>query len=428
MIDIKFLRENPQLVKKAAKNKGLEINIDRVLELDKKVRELDPIVQKLREEKNKASKEKNIEKGKELKEKLEKEEKILSSISEELTVLFLQVPNIPTEDVPIGRDESENKVLRKWGKPRVFDFENKDHLELGESLDLIDTKKAAEIVGSRFYYLKKELVLLEFAIVQYTFDTLTDEKVLKKIATEIDKNYSSKSFIPVNPPVMIRPDVFKKMARLDPEDDRYYLAKDNLFLIGSAEHTLGPLHINETISEKNFPIRYVGFSTSFRRESGTYGKDTRGILRVHQFDKLEMESFTTSENSLKEQNFLVAIQEYFMQSLEIPYQVIMVCTGEMGSPDARQIDIETWIPSQGKYRETHTSDLMTDYQSRRLQTRVKRKDGKTEFVHMNDATAFAMPRLLIAILENYQQKDGSILIPKVLQKYTNFSKISQKTS
>ncbi|MEK7129446.1 MAG: aminoacyl--tRNA ligase-related protein, partial [Patescibacteria group bacterium] len=183
------------------------------------------------------------------------------------------------------------------------------------------------------------------------------------------------------------------------------------------EHTLGPLHMNETIEEGKLPLRYVGFSTSFRREAGSYGKDTKGIFRVHQFDKLEMESFTVPEDSIKEQDFFIAVQEYLMQSLEIPYQVVMICTGDMGAPDARQLDIESWIPSEGKYRETHTSDLMTDFQARRLNTKVRKKDGKTEFVHMNDATAFAVGRTLIAILENYQQKDGSIRVPKVLQSF-----------
>ena len=435
MIDIRLLRENPKVVQKSAKDKGIDVNIDSILNFDKKAHELSLSIQKLREERNKLAKatssavdKKDIERGKKLKEQLHKEEKNLQKLNIELQELLYQIPNIPAKDVPVGKDETGNKVIRKWGKPRTFDFENKDHLDLGKFLDIIDVAHAAKIVGTRSYYLKGNLVLLEFAIIQYAFSVLTDEKILKNIADRIEEGYSSKPFIPVIPPVMIRPDVFRKMARIDPQEDRYYLSKDDLFLTGSAEHTLGPLHMDETILEKDLPIRYVGFSTSFRRESGTYGKDTRGILRVHQFDKIELETFTTPENSIKEQEFLVAIQEYLMQSLELPYQVVMICTGEMGGPDARQVDIETWIPSQKRYRETHTADLMTDYQSRRLQTKTKRKDGKTEFVHMNDATAFAMPRLLIAILENYQQKDGSIIIPKVLQSYTNFAKISPKSS
>ncbi|HUZ92396.1 MAG TPA: aminoacyl--tRNA ligase-related protein, partial [Candidatus Paceibacterota bacterium] len=203
----------------------------------------------------------------------------------------------------------------------------------------------------------------------------------------------------------------------EPKEERYYIPSDDAYLVGSAEHTLGPLHMDETIPEENLPLRYVGFSTAFRREAGSYGKDTKGILRVHQFDKIEIESFTLPEYAVTEQDFIVAIQENMMWELELPYQVVQICTGDMGGPDARQIDIETWIPSQGKYRETHTSDYMGDYQARRLNTKVKRKSGKTEFVHMNDATAFAIGRTLIAIMENYQTKDGKIEVPKVLQKY-----------
>ena len=188
-----------------------------------------------------------------------------------------------------------------------------------------------------------------------------------------------------------------------------------MYLIGSAEHTLGAMHMDETFQEADLPVRYIGYSTAFRREAGTYGKDLKGILRLHQFDKLEMESFSLAESSIKEQNLFVAIQEYLMQSLGLAYQVVMICTGDMGKPDARQIDIETWMPGQNKYRETHTADLMTDYQARRLETKVKRNDNsKPEFVHMNDATAFAIGRTIIAILENYQTKNGTIKIPKVL--------------
>jgi seryl-tRNA synthetase len=188
-------------------------------------------------------------------------------------------------------------------------------------------------------------------------------------------------------------------------------------LVGSAEHTLGPMHMDKIFSENELPLRYVGYSTAFRREAGSYGKDTKGILRQHQFDKLEMEVFSLPENSVQEQNLLVAIQEYVLQKLNLPYQVVMVCTGDMGFPDNRQMDVETWMAGQGKYRETHSSDLTTNFQSRRLNTRVKRTDGKVEFVHMNDATVIAIGRILIAIMEDYQQEDGTIKIPEVLQKY-----------
>ncbi|HTX86526.1 MAG TPA: aminoacyl--tRNA ligase-related protein, partial [Candidatus Nanoarchaeia archaeon] len=208
-----------------------------------------------------------------------------------------------------------------------------------------------------------------------------------------------------------------KMDRFEPLEDRYYIKEDDVLLIGSAEHSLGPIHMNETFDENELPKRYLGYSTAFRREAGSYGKDTVGILRRHQFDKLEMEIFSTAERGQLEQDFIVAIQEYLVSALKIPYQVIKVCTGDMGKPDYRQIDIECYLPGQGKYRETHTSDYMTDYQARRLNIKYKNADGKKEFVHMNDATAFAIGRALIAIIENYQQADGNVAVPKVLQKY-----------
>jgi seryl-tRNA synthetase len=439
MLDIKFIRENADSIKQSCKNKKVGVDIDRLLNIDKDRKELKQKLEKISAEKNKASKEISLakddnEKRKEIiagmqsldKEADELKEK-LENVEKEFNALMIEVPNVCCPDVPFGEDEQGNKVIKKWGTPPKFDFKPKDHMELGEALGIIDTKKASEITGARFGYLKGAAALLEYALLQYVFSILTSEKTLKKIAQSVEKGYSAKPFVPAVPPVMIRPDIFKKMARLSEQDkdERYYLPQDDLYLIGSAEHTLGPLHMNEIIDEKDLPIRYVGFSTSFRREAGSYGKDTKGILRVHQFDKIEMESFTLPENSVKEQNFFVAIQEYLVRSLEIPYQVVMICSGDMGRPDARQIDIECWMPGQNKYRETHTSDLMTDYQARRLNIRTRRKNGKTEFVHMNDATAFAIGRILIAILENYQQKDGSVEVPKVLQKGLGLKKIKK---
>lgn len=424
MLDINLIRQNPELVKKgiSAKNANPKL-VDDFLALDGEWRKLTKETDDLRAQQKKLSDERKIEEAKELKDKIQSLEGDLKKIEKNREEILWQMPNLPSEDTPVGKDESENKVLRQWAEPKQFDFNPRDHVKLGELLDIIDIEHASKVSGTRFNYLKGAAALLEFALIQHTFNILTDQKILQKISDKIQKGYSPKPFIPIVPPTMIRPDVFDKMARLKPEEERYYIPKDDLYLAGSAEHTLGPLHMDEIIPEEKLPIRYIGFSTSFRREAGSYGKDTRGILRVHQFDKLEIESFTIPENSIKEQDFIVAIQEYLMQSLEIPYQVVAICAGDMGGPDVRQIDIETWMPSQNRYRETHTSDMMTDYQARRLNTKVRRKDDKLEFVHMNDATAFAIGRMIIAILENYQQKDGSILVPKVLQKYLNFKKI-----
>lgn len=428
MLDIELIRKNPEKVKEGvAKKKVPASAVDDLLALDNTWRAKMKAIEDLRAKLNQLSKERKIDEAKQVKEQLKSEEAQLPELETKRNLAWVKLPNLPSDESPVGPDESGNKPIRQWGNIPKFDFEPKDHVALGEALGIIDTETAGEVSGSRFAYLKGDAALLQMAIIKFVFDTLGNEKILKKLADKIEKGYSAKPFIPVLPPMMIKPEVFKKMARLDPgqEEERYHLAKDDLYLVGSAEHTLGPMHMGESIPENQLPLRYIGYSTSFRREAGSHGKDVKGILRMHQFDKLEMESFTTPENSLKEQDFIVAIQEYLMQQLEIPYQVISVCTGDMGGPDYRQIDIEAWLPGQNKYRETHTSDLMNDYQSRRLGTRVKRADGKTELVHMNDATAFAIGRILIAILENYQTKEGMVMIPKVLQKLVGKKEIKK---
>ena len=225
--------------------------------------------------------------------------------------------------------------------------------------------------------------------------------------------------------MMMKSQVMRRMARLDPIDDRFYFEKDDLVLIGSAEHTLGPMYMDTTVPEAELPIRYFAYTPAFRREAGSYGRDTRGILRQHQFDKIEMECFTKPEDGFAEQDFLVAIQEYLLQQLKLPYQVVAVCTGDMGFPDQRQIDIETWMPGQDSYRETHSADYVGGFQARRLNTKIKRANGEVEPVHMNDATALAMGRTLIAILENNQQEDGTVIVPEVLRAYMGKDRIEK---
>jgi len=424
MLDIKFIRKNPEEVKKCCENRQANISIDFLLELDKKKNRLLGEVEDLKSNQNKLSKD-DIEEARKIKINIKKIEPELNKAKKEFQDLMLQVPNLLSGDVPVGKDENDNKVLRKFKEPIKFDFKPKNHIELGEICNIIDTKKSAIISGSRFNYLFNEAVFLQFAIIQFVFEILTNRKIIKELAKKVGNPFD-KPFMPVIPPVIVKAEIMKKMDRFDPIEDRYYLEQDDALLIGSAEHTLGPLHMDEILNEKDLPIRYVGYSTAFRREAGSYGRDTAGILRRHQFDKIEIESFIQSEYGLVEQDLIIAIQEYLVQQLDIPYQVMILCTGDMGKQDYRQVDIECWMPGQNKYRETHTSDYMTDYQSRRLNTRVKRKNGKLEFVHMNDATAFAIGRILIAIIENYQQKDGSIKVPKVLQKYTGFKTINNK--
>jgi seryl-tRNA synthetase len=426
MLDITLLREQPDKVKRgiAAKNADPKL-VDRFLALDTEWRTLTKAADEKRAEQKKLSEKRDIEGGKKNKEEIRSLAEKLAAIEKDRERVWLSIPNLPSDDTPVGKDENGNKALRKNGEPRKFDFEPKDHVALGEALGIIDIAAAGKITGSRFAYLKGDAALLEFALISYAMEVLTDPKIVGSIANGVKPDYHAKTFIPVVPPVMIRPDVFERMGRLEPKEERYYIPSDDTYLIGSAEHTLGPLHMDEAIPEGKLPIRYLGFSTSFRREAGSYGKDVRGIIRVHQFDKLEMESFTVPEDGIVEQEFFVAVQEYLMRSLGLPYQVIACCTGDQGDPDARHLDVETWMPSEKRYRETHSADYMSDYQARRLGTRVRRKDGKTEFVHMNDATAFAIGRTLVTIMENYQTKDGKIEVPKVLQKYIGKTIIGQ---
>ncbi len=278
----------------------------------------------------------------------------------------------------------------------------------------IDKERAANVAGSRFAYLMGDLVMLQFALIQFVMNTLTSEETLKKIIADLGLKVSSKPFTPVLPPYMIRTSLFDAMDRLEPREDRYKIEGQDLWLQGSAEHVLGSMHANEIFAEKDMPVRYIGYATSFRGEAGTYGKDMEGIIRVHQFDKLEMESFSCAETSHEEHLLFSGIQEYLMQQLQIPYRKLQKCTFDIGKPNAKGSDIEAWLPGQGKYRETHTADYMTDYQARRLQTRVRRESGDLELIHTNDATAFACGRALVAILENYQNEDGSVRVPEVL--------------
>jgi len=422
MLDIEFIRNNLDLVKKGTKNKGHDPKlVERVLGLDERRRALITQVQEVRELRNKYAKEKDVEGGKRVKEELKQLVPQLEEIEMEYVGKLSAIPNIPSEDTPVGRDESNNKVIRSWGEPREFSFEPKDHMDMGERLGIIDTETSANVSGARFAYLKGDAVLLQFALIQFALETLTNREKVAAIGATVGNKYEA-PFVPVVPPVMMKTEVMKKMDRFDPADERYVFEKDNMVFVGSSEHTIGPMHMGKTFSESELPLRYVGYSTSFRREAGSYGRDTKGIFRLHQFDKLEMESFGTPSQGLDEHELMTAVQEHFMQALEIPYQVMVVSTGDMGKPNHKQTDINAWFPSQKKYRETHTADYMTDYQARRLGTRVKMGD-KTEYVHMNDATAFAIGRTLIAIMENYQQKDGVVVVPEVLRSYLGKNKI-----
>lgn len=426
MIDIQFIRDNPKVVEEKASQKNIKVDVTQLLGFDKEYRELLIQVEEKRRQRNehaamfKQSKgttsEENIQKGKSLKEELADLEHKLDAIEMQLNDLLKKVPNMQLPEVPVGASEDENVVAQEVGKPQEFGFKPKSHIEIGEAKDWIDKKRAAKVAGARFVYLKGNLVRLEMALMQFGMDRLGDQEFIKKVADKYKLKVSNKPFIPVLPPALAKTEIYDATARLDKEETTYKLAEDDLWLNASAEHTLVPMHQGETFSKDELPLRYVGYTTAFRREAGSYSKDTEGIIRLHQFNKLEMESFTTSETGLEEHKLLVALQRELMEELKIPYQLIQKCTADIGGPNASGWDINSWMAGQGAYRETHTADYMTDYQARRLKTKYKDKDGKSNLVHTNDATVFS-ERPLIAIVENNQTEEGDVIIPKVLQKY-----------
>ncbi|HUD10306.1 MAG TPA: serine--tRNA ligase [Candidatus Saccharimonadales bacterium] len=425
MLDIQFIRDNPKLVAEKSKQKGYKVDIEKLLDSDKQRQELLSNLmdhQRARNDLTKSSKgqrpsDDQIKKGQVLRETITKEEEKLRKIDQEFTTQLASVPNMPLDDVPVGASEAENKVIKTWGEPREFDFAVKSDAELGEARDMIDKTRAAKVSAARFTYLKGGLVELEFAITQWVLKTLGDERLIERLITQNNLSLVAKAFVPVLPPAVANTATYMATGRLNGEDETYKLADDDLWLNASAEHILAPMYLEEILPEDQLPIRYVGFTTAFRREAGSYGKDTEGIFRMHQFDKLEMEVFSAPETGLDEHRLLVAIQEHLVQQLGLPYQLLLKCTADIGKPNARGIDINTWMPAQKQYRETHTADFIADYQARRMKTRLRRQDGGIELVHTNDATAFAMGRIIKAIMENYQTHDGHIIIPDVLRPF-----------
>ncbi|MFH1175448.1 MAG: serine--tRNA ligase [bacterium] len=415
MLDINFIRQNPKLVKEGVKNKKVNLDIDEILGLDNQKRDLLKEVEDLRakqksfndeirDQKSETEKQKILEKMKDIKGEIQKLEEKLNEVADLLQEKLLQIPNIPLDDVKIGKDESDNEILREVGDIKKFDFETKNHIELGKDLDIIDIERATKISGSRFYFLKGDAALLEFALIQYS---------LKKLA--------EKDFTPVIPPVMVSEKAMGAMgflSRASDSEEVYHFEKDNLYLVGTSEQSIGTMYLDEVLKEEELPKRYAGFSTCFRREAGSYGKDTKGILRVHQFDKLERFIFCKQEDSDSEHEKMLSDTEEMMKELGLPYRVLKLCTGDLGFASARTYDIETWIPSENKYRETHSISACGDFQSRRLNTKYKnKKTGKNGFVYTLNGTVFAIGRILIAILENYQNADGSITVPEVLRGY-----------
>jgi len=421
MIDVNLIRENPAAVKAAVASKKRDPKlVDKFTRLDDNWRNRTTALNQLKAEQNalsaslaKSQSPDQLTRAKILKERILILDKEAKEFEEKRRDVWMQLPNLPLPTVPIGASENENKIIREWGKKPNFGFSPVDYLSIGENLDLIDVKRAAKVSGARFGYLKNEAALLEFGLVRLVFEFLRAE-----------------GFEILMPPVLIKKEIMKGMGYVDvktDKDETYFLNKDDLYLIGTAEQALGPYRADEILSEKELPKRYVGFSPSFRREAGSYGKDTRGILRVHQFDKIEMFSLAKPEDSIREHAAILGWAEKLMQKLELPYRVVEMCTADLGQTAAAKFDIEAWLPGQNEYRETHSISNVTEFQSRRLNIRYQpEKSGSGPvFVHTLNGTAFAIGRTLIAIIENYQNQDGSITVPKILRDYVGLDIIKK---
>ncbi|GIW65787.1 MAG: serine--tRNA ligase [Candidatus Parcubacteria bacterium] len=427
MIDIKDLIKRPDFYKKTSKDKGY--NLDELIDiLIQKKNFLNRLIKKrdnLRFEINKLSINKpsklEINYLKKIKNKIKVIEDEISKLELEISDSLKKIPNPALDNVPIGESDKDNVVIRYFGD--IKQSKNKtDYLNFSLNNDLIDIKRASKISGSRFAFLKNKLVLLEFAIINFVFDKLTNKEFINKVIEEFNLNVKNNEFIPILPPVFIKKEIMNGLGYLDSGlIDFFEIKENNFYLIGTAEHSLVPYFKDEILNKEDLPIRFLGFSTCFRKEAGSYGKDTRGILRVHQFDKIEMISFCLPENSINELNFLLAIEEKLMRLLELPYRVIERCTADLGHPTAKGFDVEVWLPSENKYRETHSCSLTTDYQSRRLNIRYRDKNI-LKLVNVLNGTAFALGRVLIAILENHQHGER-VKIPKELIPYTNFTEI-----
>jgi len=411
MLDIKRLREDPEPFRVALARRDLAERVDELLAADARRRELTTRVEDLRAEQNKASKAIGSASGDEKQRLIDEVASVSTEIKElepqlgeaetSLSALLAATPNLPDESVPDGGEDDAVEIRRNHDEPPAFDFEVRDHVALGELLGVLDVDRGARTSGSRFVYLLGDIVLLQFALVRSAMDVLTQE-----------------DFTPVIPPVLVREEALYGTGFLPADEVNIYRTEqDELYLVGTAEVPLAALHMGEIIDESRLPLRYAGYSTCFRREAGSYGKDLGGMFRVHQFDKVEMFMFTTPEASGEAHEFLLGVEEKILGKLEIPYRVVNIAVGDLGAPAAKKYDIEGWLPGQQRYRELTSCSNTTDYQARRLQTRVRRADGSLETLHTLNGTATAIGRTLIAILENHQRADGSVEIPEHLWQY-----------
>ena len=416
MLDIKYIRENADIIKKAAVDKLINVDVDRLLEVDKEIREINYRLDELKEKRNKLSKliptlsnedkQNSINEVKSLKENISEMENKITPLKEEYTNLMYMIPGVPLPEVPIGKTDEDNVEVKKVGEIPTFDFDIKDHVDLAQSLDLIDIPRGVKIAASRSYFLKNEAVLLEMALCRYVTD--------KPIA---------KGFTPMTVPTLVKEaPMYGTSYSPGGRDQAYAITEDNLYLVGTSEVALVSYHSDETFENINqLPKMYCGYSSCFRREAGTYGKDTRGLYRVHQFTKIEQVIICEADFEIQKKlhEFLLTNAEEIMQDLKIPYRVVKVCTGDMGIGQVRKHDIEAWMPSRGKYSETHSCSSFNDFQARRSNIKYKDKDGNTKYCFTLNNTAIASPRILIPLLELNQNPDGSVNIPEVLIPYMN---------
>jgi len=425
MLDIKLIRTEPEKVAQAMRDRGVSVNVPAIVAADEAHRKALAELEEARALQNAGSKGPvtpgRVEELKALKERIRGLEAAAGEAEGRVHALVAPLPNIPLDDTPVGPDASANLEVSVSGrKPDIA--APKHYLDIAGPLGIVDTESAATVSGARFGYLTGGAAMLEFALLQYALSKLTDETFVADAVHAQNLSVPAAPFSPVVPPVLIRPEMMRAMGFAERagvergDDEMYYLPKDDLYLVGTSEQSVGPLHYDRIIPAASLPLRYVAFSTCFRRESGAAGKDTRGILRVHQFDKLEMFTVAAPEASAHEHRLLLACQEALMQGLGLHYRVVRLCTGDLGQASAATYDIETWMPGQGEYRETHSTSNTTDYQSRALKTRYRTEKG-TGLVHMLNGTALAMGRMIIAILEQYQNADGSVRVPEVLRPF-----------
>jgi seryl-tRNA synthetase len=415
MLDIKYIRENVETVKKAARDKGFDVDVDRLVELDERRRELMTETEQIRARRNevasqipKASNEERpelIEEGRGLKEKLQEMEPQLDEVVEEYERLLYMVPNVPLDEVPVGEGEEDNEVLRHVGERPEFDFEPKDHEELGELLGIIDKESAIKFAGARSYLLRGAGALLELAVMRYALDLLIED-----------------GFQPILGPLMVNEEAMRGTGFFPyGKEDTYHLERDDKWLVGTSEVFLVSISSNEIIDPEELPRRFAGWSSCFRREAGSAGKDTRGVYRVHQFSKVEQVIVCKDdpEESRRHHMGLLNNAETLMQNLKLPYRISLACTGEIGLGQVLKHELETWMPSREGYHETHSCSSLYDYQARRSGIRYRDDDGNTQYCYTLNNTMVASPRILIPILENYQNADGSVTVPEVLRPYMN---------